>query len=139
MTERRIGESVAEAATIAVFRIELDGGAEVERLGLVRRSRDRTIADVDLEGCLGEQRAVACLPRPADDLPASFEHVVHQRALMYPRSIYRLVTGNSPPNRCVRSCSIGSAASSSGRLAGVVAQARINQSADLARNDACGR
>src|SRR5688500_3318573 len=51
-----------QSAAVADVRIELDDGAERNALHLSRRARDRAVADVQREGRLGKQAAVARRP-----------------------------------------------------------------------------
>src|SRR3989454_7965562 len=64
------GALCAQGTSIADIGIELDHGAEREAVHLSVWARDRAVADVEREGRLRKQAAVARLPRFADDRAA---------------------------------------------------------------------
>src|SRR5215203_1228918 len=67
VTQLRSGALGAQETSIAAVGIELDHGAEREALHLAVGARDRAVADVEREGRLGKQFAVARPPRLAED------------------------------------------------------------------------
>src|SRR5215207_6787012 len=69
----------AQGTSIADVRIEFDHGAEREAVNLSVRALDRTVADVEREGRLRKQAAVARLPGFADDLAPPPEHLIDER------------------------------------------------------------
>src|SRR6266853_5762396 len=74
----------AQATSIADVSIEFDHGAEREAVNLSVRALDRAVADVEREGRLRKQTAVARLPGFADDRAAPPEHLIDERAVDVP-------------------------------------------------------
>lgn len=64
--EISIGAAVAQRADSARVGVELDRSAERQSFRIASRARDGPGAQVDAEGALGEEGAVARYPRPAN-------------------------------------------------------------------------
>src|SRR5436190_7542875 len=71
----------AQGTSIADVRIEFDHGAEREAVYLSVRALDRAVADVEREGRLRKQAAVARPPGFADDRTAPPEYLIDERAV----------------------------------------------------------
>jgi len=118
---RSVGAAIAQFAGVTRFGVKLDGGAGAESLGLaggavIVRSR-MLMSKLDLRKSLpflafhGRQMT----------MPRRCRISSTKGALMYPRSMYKASISRPA---CERSVPISGAASSSGRLAAVMAHAR---------------
>jgi len=112
----------SQSATCAQWRRKFYVSAKIDGFSLTGWAGDGPVAHVDLEIGLGEEFAVARDPRLADDVASVGEDVSNNRAGNV--AAINVHLGNSSRWRSRSACKTG-AASSSGRLAGVTAQAKI--------------
>src|ERR1700681_3092415 len=81
----------AHRAAIAHVGIKFDDRAERKGLHVTLGTFDRVVAEIEPEGRLRKLAAVLRLPGLADDLSASAEYLVHQRAVDVPAIDQQLV------------------------------------------------